>query len=230
MSYKHLFFDLDRTLWDFEKNSEQALLELIQYFKLEEKGIGTAQEFIRKYKAVNKHCWALYRKGQMEKAELRYRRFSETMESFGIRDEALAKSFGEGYIEISPKMTALVDGTTEVLNYLSEKYLLHIITNGFREVQYIKLENSGIGHHFDHIIISEDVGQKKPHRMVFDYALQRSGAKHRESLMIGDDLEADVLGARNAGWDQVFYNPEGIEHKEELVHEVKHLSELKTIL
>lgn len=230
MNYRHVFFDLDRTLWDFDQNSRMALSQLIDELELHNHGIDDKEVFIQTYQKINEECWAKYRKGLMEKAELRHRRFGLAMERFGIDDPMLAKRFGDGYIDISPKMTLLVEGTNELLNYLNGKYELHIITNGFKEVQHIKLNNSGIAHHFDKVIISEEVGEKKPHPAVFDFALRATSSKAKEALMIGDDLEADVVGARNAGWDQVYFNPGKFEHNEEVRHEIEHLTELMKIL
>jgi putative hydrolase of the HAD superfamily len=230
VKHKHVFFDLDHTLWDFERNSTNALNHLFLELKLNEEGVLNSEDFIRVYQKVNEECWRAYRHGLIEKDELRFRRFALTFERFGVFNETLAKKLGEGYVDLSPRMTALVDGTQDTLDYLGAKYHLHIITNGFKEIQHIKIQNSGISHHFQQVIISEDVGQKKPHRAVFDFALKASDAIAEESIMIGDDLEADVLGARDAGWDQVFYNPSRIDHKEQIAFEVEHLSELKSIL
>jgi len=230
MSYKHVFFDLDRTLWDFDKNSKQALLQLIDELKLQDQGVENKEEFIEVYQKINEECWSKYRRGLMQKEELRHRRFGMAMEHFGVDDPNLARQFGEGYIDISPRMTLLIEGTKELLDYLNGHYDLHIITNGFKEVQHIKLNNSGIAHHFDKVIISEEVGQKKPHPAVFDFALKATAASAQEALMIGDDLEADIVGARNAGWDQVYFNPNKLEHKEEVRHEIEHLTELMKIL
>jgi len=230
VKHKHVFFDLDRTLWDFDKNSSDALARLFVELNLIDAGIDNQDSFIKIYQKVNEECWKAYRHGLLEKEELRFRRFALAFERFGVFDEKLAKRMGDGYVDLSPTLTGLVDGTMDTLDYLGSKYDLHIITNGFKEVQHIKIDNSGIGHHFKQVVISEDVGQKKPHPAVFDFALKASNARAEESIMIGDDLEADILGARDAGWDQVYFNPEEIQHSEKIAFEVRHLSELKSIL
>ena len=228
--YEHLFFDLDRTLWDFEANSEVALKGLFDVFQLNQKGVEHFDEFFKTYREINESCWAKYRVGQMDKETLRISRFLDTFKKFGIDDRKLAIEFGDGYIDESPRQKCLKPGALKTLDYLAGKYELHIITNGFKEVQHIKMENCGLTPYFSEIIISEDVGEKKPHHRVFDSALQRAQTSSDQSIMVGDDLVADVGGARNAGWDQVFYNPDEVSHAENITFEIRHLNELTKIL
>ena len=229
-TYKHLFFDLDHTLWDFEKNSHEAISELHQKHGLDELGIPDFNIFHSKYIEINDHLWNKYRKGQIEKEELRYVRFHEALKHFGIDDVTKAKQIGDEYVEISPKKTNLLPFAEEVLLYLSDKYVLHIITNGFEEVQHIKLESSKLNHFFDLIVTSEKAGFKKPSPHIFTYSLKQSGAKRKESLMIGDNLIADVIGAKQIGIDQVFFNPKKAKHQEKLTFEISCLRELKNFL
>jgi len=228
--YKHVFFDLDRTLWDFETNSESALKEIYKMFKLGERGILEEGIFVSKYKEINEKMWALYRKGFIKKSELRRGRFSQTLVHFKVKDKKLGQELDEAYISISPHNTALVPGALEALNYLKDRYQLHIITNGFEEVQFIKLNKSGIRDHFDVIVTSERARARKPDAEVFQLAMLEAGTKASESIMIGDDLESDILGARGVWMDQVYYNPEKSDHGEEITHEISHLDELRTIL
>jgi len=228
--YKHIFFDLDRTLWDFETNSELALKKIYQMFKLSERGIHEEAVFVSKYKEINEKMWSLYRKGYIKKSELRKGRFSQTLVHFKVKDKKLGQEIDEAYISISPSNTALVPGAMETLNYLKERYQLHIITNGFEEVQFIKLSKSGIRDHFDVIVTSERARARKPDAEVFQLAMLEAGTKAAESIMIGDDLESDIVGARGVWMDQVYYNPEGSLHAEEITHEISHLDELRTIL
>lgn len=229
-TYNHIFFDLDRTLWDFERNSHEALSELYLTHKLEEAGIHDFEHFILRYRIWNEMFWEQYRKGQIEKEELRYVRFHETFKEFGINDVTLAKRLAEGYLQLSPRKTNLRPFTIEILEYLQDKYHLHIITNGFDEVQHIKLDNSGLKPFFKEVVTSDIVGYKKPAPQIFTYSLKKAGAKRKDSIMIGDNLQADLIGAKLVGIDQVFYNIDGIKHEEWLTHEITCLSELKNIL
>ena len=230
MKYKHLFFDLDRTLWDFETNSKEVLEELFAKYHLSQLGIPSPEEFVEWYKKNNHSLWDDYRKGLVDKATLRVKRFEDTLQFFGVKDEILTKSISEDYVRISPLRTKLLPYTMETLSYLKNKYLLHIITNGFEEVQHIKLERSGLTNYFEEVITSERAGHKKPDVNIFYYSLSLTGASKEESLMIGDHLELDVLGAKKAEIDQVYFNPSGENHSEEITYEIKSLNELRTIL
>ena len=227
---KHIFFDLDRTLWDFEKNSHTTLLELIFQFNLIERGIDNAEDFIKKYKIHNARLWDLYRENKINKEKLRSKRFLMVLEEYGIDDKDLAEQFGLAYIKQSPLKTKLSPFTHEVLSYLKNKYTLHIITNGFEEVQHIKLAAADLKQYFDIVVTSEEVGVKKPNSKIFEFALEQANAKAEQSIMIGDDLVVDVLGAEKAGMQGIYFNPNKEEHKEEVVHEIFCLSELMTLL
>ncbi len=230
MSYKHIFFDLDRTLWDFDKNSQNAIQDIFDHHKVEERNV-VFDDFLRRYRIINEACWALYRVGKMPKEKLRTTRFEQTFQHFGIDDIDLATDFGLKYLEISPRKTHLVDGSVEVLDYLKTKgYELHIITNGFLEVQDIKIDNCGLRDFFDVVVISEQLEHKKPHPSVFNHSLERSGANASQSIMIGDDLAVDIVGARNAGIDQVYFNPSRDTHDEKVTFEIDKLIEIREIL
>lgn len=228
--YQHIFFDLDRTLWDFDTNSRHALSEIFEECKLEERGIVGSGDFILEYQKINMHLWDLYRQQKISKELLRWRRFDLTLKSFGISDEPLAQMLGDRYIAVSPLKTGLLPGTIDVLNHLASRYRLHIITNGFEEVQHLKLSNSGLSSYFDVVVTSDGVGCKKPGREIFEHACEGCGALASESIMIGDDLDTDILGAQNAGMDHVYFNPLGVAHSVAVTHEIKQLVELKGIL
>lgn len=229
-SYQHIFFDLDRTLWDFDTNSRHALSEIFEECKLEERGIVGSGDFILEYQKINTQLWDLYRQQKISKELLRWRRFDMTLKSFGISDEPLAQMLGDRYIAVSPLKTGLLPGTIDVLNHLASRYRLHIITNGFEEVQHLKLSNSGLSSYFDVVVTSDGVGCKKPGRKIFEHACEGCGALASESIMIGDDLDTDIQGAQNAGMDHVYFNPLGIAHSVAVTHEIKQLIELKGIL
>ena len=228
---KHVFFDLDRTLWDFETNSKIALEEIYTNLDLEEIVGVPADKFIPEYKRINELFWSDYRDGTITKEELRHVRFEAAFAYFGVKDKPLAARFGQAYIEVSPKKTALVSGTIELLDYLKPKYKLHIITNGFSEVQHIKMANSGIEDYFDQVVISEMVGHKKPSVEVFRFAENASGSKPEESIMIGDHYDADVIGALNSDWKAIFFEPDKFDFaiSEDCIH-VRSLQEIMRIL
>lgn len=228
--YSHLFFDLDHTLWDFETNSHEALTELYERHDLRARGIDSCTEFISTYKKINEHYWALYSTSQVEKEVLRTVRFQKTLNHFGIEDYELGTKIGDDYIDITPRKPGLLPNTLHVLDTLKERYRLHIITNGFEEVQDVKMISSGLDGYFEKIITSEKVGEKKPHPEVFQFALNSANAQAAESLMIGDNLLADVIGAREIGMDQVYFNPYQVPHKEEVSYEIADLKELLEFL
>ena len=230
MNIKHIFFDLDRTLWDFEKNSQDTLIQLVKDFNLITKGVDNAENFINKYKIHNERLWALYRKDEIKKEELRSRRFRLVLEEYAINDKQLAEDFGMAYVTDSPLKTRLFPFTIETLSYLCKKYRLHIITNGFQEVQHIKLAKSDLLQYFETITTSEQVGFKKPDSQIFKYAIDSSGAKIDESIMIGDDLDVDIIGAKRFGMKQIYFNPNKEQHEEQLTFEIDCLSRLMYLL
>lgn len=203
---KHLFFDLDRTLWDFEKNSQAALSILFQELELHNR-IDSFHSFHGTYKKINAELWHLYGAGKLTKDVLRIKRFEDTLKRFKIIDDQLSNALADGYVSISPHQTNIFPGTKETLEVLSKSNQLHIITNGFKEIQFIKLEKSGIRHYFDIIVCSEEVGKNKPAPDVFHYAMAQSGAQISNSIMIGDDYQVDVLGAENIGMPGVLFDP-----------------------
>ena len=228
--YKHIFFDLDRTLWDFEQNMRITLNELYINHNLC-KAIASPELFIESYIVNNDRLWAGYQRGEMKKEVLRYKRFELTLQDFGIKDRVLASVMGNEYLAESPKKIALIPNTIPVLDWLYNKYKLHIITNGFNEVQFTKLKLCGLEKYFDKVITSEMSGYHKPRAETFAYSLSSANAKKTQSVMIGDDLEADIIGAKKFGLDQIFFNPSKIsQQKTKVTHEISNLIELKNIL
>ena len=227
--YEHIFFDLDRTLWHFDENSKKVLNDIYINFKLN-KTISSLNHFIEKYYEINENLWSLYRDDKVTKEELRWKRFNDTLAHFKIDDKLKSIEIGDYYIVHSPRQTLLFPHTIEVLNYLSEKYQMHIITNGFEEVQHIKLTESGLLAYFDVIILSEKVGVKKPHPYIFKKAFSETGATASNSIMIGDDLYADIYGAQRVNMDNIYFNFNKVEHDKEVYREINCLSELYEIL
>jgi putative hydrolase of the HAD superfamily len=228
--YNHIFFDLDNTLWDFERNSKETLNELYHKHRLNELGVSSADFFIRTYQERNAMMWEQYRLGKIDKETLRNKRFAFTFWDMGLEAELAPPELAEDYISMSPVKNHLFPHAHEVLSYLREKYVLHIITNGFQEAQYIKLDSADLSKYFSEIIISEHTGFKKPDVKIFHHAAQKANAGVGECLMVGDGLEVDIIGARNAGWDAVFFNPGKIKHHEKITYEISSLDELKNFL
>ena len=227
---KHIFFDLDHTIWDFEKNSKQTLIEIIERRKLKDKYGFSGVEFYNIYKDINEYYWTLYRQNKISKEELRVNRFYDALMTFDVDNLELASEMTEEYIEHSPLKTNLFPNAISTLEYLSDKYELHIITNGFDEVQYRKLSASKLDVYFKEIITSETVGVKKPDQLIFNYSLDVAKAKAHDSLMIGDSYEADILGAINANMRAVYFNPNTDVNSFNDIKQIKDLHELTKIL
>lgn len=226
---KHIFFDLDHTLWDFEKNSSEAIVELFYQYELNKK-IDSFADFIEDYQQINFKYWDRYNKGEIDKHTVRYGRFHELFLKYKIENHiAFAEEFADQYVNIAPYKTHLFPDTHEVLQYLQNKYKLHLITNGFKEVLDKKIKHTNLEPYFDLILSAEDVGVNKPHPLVFETALKRTNALASESLMIGDSYEADILGAKNAGMHTLHFNPKQEPKKSESA-EIHRLRELIGIL
>lgn len=227
---RQLFFDLDRTLWDFETNSKNALYSIYNDFLLET-GIEHFLHFHHTYIQINADLWHKYGDGKVTKEELRDHRFHHTLLKHGIDDYELSKTLSNEYIERSPRQTALFPGAKETLAQLQKDgYRLHIITNGFKEVQHIKLERSGISSFFEEILCSEEVGVNKPNRSIFEAALKRTDCSSQEAVMIGDDWKADIIGALNAGWTAIHFDPEHKYKKEREIPRIRSLGELPEVI
>lgn len=221
-----IFFDLDHTLWDFERNSALTFEKIFNSHHIQV----NLTEFLKHYVPVNMKYWALYREDKIDQATLRYKRLKEVFDlvPFAVSDADI-HLISEEYIKYLPTFNHLFDGAIDVLDYLKPKYNLHIITNGFQEVQNGKLKNAKIEHYFTTVTNSEMAGVKKPNPKIFEFALQLAKAEKSNSLMVGDSLEADMEGAKNVGLDALFFN----ETKTEELHsfpQIYHLSELKNIL
>jgi putative hydrolase of the HAD superfamily len=229
-TYKHIFFDLDHTLWDFERNAEETKRELFVVLKLKEKGIASYEAFREKYVGINLALWALYREDKISKDELNFRRFYDTLCMLGTDDRLLGEAMAKGFIDGISSRTYLFPHAKELLEYLYPKYLLHIITNGFEEVQFAKLKNSGMNRYFTSVITSEEARSKKPDPEIFQYALNKTKASVKDCIMVGDDLEVDIAGARQMGIDQLYVNHDRKIHNENVTLEVFSLEEIIGLL
>ena len=226
MDIKHIFFDLDHTLWDFETNSNKTFSFIFQKNGLEVE----FDKFIEVYQPINHHYWKLFRENKVSKADLRYRRLKEAFDAIDFEiSDAMIDVLAVDYITYLADHNALFENAIPVLEYLKKSYKMHIITNGFEEVQHRKLQNSNLLPFFDHIITSEKVGVKKPNKEIFEYAMNVTGAGAMESMMIGDNFEADILGAMNVGMQVIFCKFNG-EIATRDVPMVDNLTELKNLL
>lgn len=218
-----IFFDLDHTLWDFDKNSELAFDKI---FKENHPSINT-KSFVGIYAPINQACWKLYQVDKLTHDELRYKRLKDSFDAlnYSISDKEI-NQMSVDYITYLPENNILFDGAKEVLDYLNSKYRLHIITNGFAEVQYKKLKNSGISDYFISVTNSEKAGVKKPHPKIFEFALSLANTQKERSIMIGDCIDADVKGALTFGMEAIYFNDKNVQISNDII-QVNHLIELK---
>ncbi len=209
--YKHIFFDLDNTLYDFTSNSFKAMEDAFEKLQLT-KQLPSFETFFSVYKGINDQLWSDYRQKKISKESLRGRRFQESLAHFGVKLDYDATKIDDLYLAIMPSKTILFPNTIEVLETLKKRaYKMHIITNGFKEVQSKKMKNTGLAPYFDKLFISEEIKSHKPSHETFEYAIKSANAKKSESIMIGDSWESDIEGAQSFGIDQVFFNIDKIE-------------------
>lgn len=227
-SKEHIFFDLDHTLWDFDKNAEETLNELFSIYKFEQLGFSSADVFIETYTRNNHQLWSQYHLGEIDKEYLRKSRFANTFIELGVEPDLFPSRFEEDYIQLCPLKTNLFPDAIETLEYLKEKYTLHLISNGFKEATKAKISNTNtnIQKYFSHIVISENVGVHKPHPDIFQYALEGANANKKTSIMIGDSIEADIRGAQSFGMDAILFNPNKINTPPDVKNEIVQLKEL----
>ncbi|WP_293935251.1 YjjG family noncanonical pyrimidine nucleotidase [Sphingobacterium sp. UBA6645] len=227
---KHLFFDLDHTIWDFDKNAEETLHDLYFKYKFDDLfNIPTSDRFIETYTVNNHRVWGLYHHGKIDKPTLRYLRFADTFTQLGVDPSMFPTEFEEEYLAICPTKTNLFPNAHETLAYLKDKYTLHLISNGFKEACEKKLEHSKLSSYFNTIVISEIIGINKPDPRIFEHALQNGQALREQAVMIGDNIDADVRGAQNAGIEAIFFNPLEVEKPGDVNYMIKDLKELQEL-
>jgi putative hydrolase of the HAD superfamily len=230
MKYQHLFFDLDHTLWDFDSNARATLTDMYALFELEKKIAVPFEDFYPRYLYHNETLWERYHQGLISQEDLKWKRMWRTLLDFKIGDEELAKALSQKFLEILPTKKILFPHTFELLDYLiAKKYQLHLITNGFEKTQWNKISQCGLDKYFTHVITSEVSNSLKPKKEIFEYALSKAGAQLSNSIMIGDNPEADIQGAINAGMDSVFVNHINASIKISPTYTVHHLKELEAI-
>ncbi|MFK7780911.1 YjjG family noncanonical pyrimidine nucleotidase [Psychroserpens sp.] len=223
---KHVFFDLDHTLWDFDRNSALTFHKLFEIHNL---NINSTQ-FLSVYEPINLSYWKLYREEKIDKPNLRYKRLKDTFDAieFEVSDNTI-NQLSEDYITYLTTFNNLFEGTFDILNHLKGQYQLHIITNGFDEAQQKKMDNAKISQYFETITNSEIAGVKKPNPIIFEYALKVANAKPHESIMIGDSIEADIMGALDVGFDAILFNYHKVK-AEAHIKQVSSLLDLKMYL
>jgi len=226
---KHIFFDLDHTLWDYDKNSTDALDQLYSLFSLDQKGLYPKSAFINSFHKANLMVWDIFNESRLNRFELRNKRMELVFEEFGQANQEL-EGFHDAYYQLCSKGKHLMEGCIEILEYLSKRYDLHIVTNGFEDAQHAKLHHSGIGHYFKTITTSESARSKKPDPSYFDFAIQSARSEKENSLVIGDGLKTDVEGARNAQIPVIWFNPEMRKNPFLEVASVASLAELRELL
>lgn len=227
--YAHIIFDLDHTLWDFTANSNATLTILHAKHGLEDCNV-KLDDFLKHYQVVNDQMWCEYNRGKITKEDIRDKRFKIAFSKVGLVNDTLADLVNEEYLEMCPANGLLIPHSLEVLDYLKDKYQLHILTNGFSEIQGVKMQTSGLMPYFREVVNSDISGFLKPDKRIFDFTLNKIQAPCQDCVMIGDDLYADVIGARNAGIDHIYFNRKKAEHSELVTHEIGCLSELLKIL
>lgn len=226
MKINHIFFDLDHTLWDFETNSDIAFQTIFKQHNVKV----SLEKFLNYYKPINKKYWNLYSKDKVSKEDLRVGRLKDTFNKINVQvSDELIDKLSIDYIKVLPDSNLLFDGAHDLLTYLQPNYEMHIITNGFNEVQFKKLEKSNLTQYFKSIITSEDVGVKKPNPIIFKHALTQANATANESIMIGDNWEADIMGAKNSGFDVIYCNFNN-EPVSESIKSVTNLTQIKKYL
>jgi YjjG family noncanonical pyrimidine nucleotidase len=228
--YKCIFFDLDHTLWDYETNSLETLHELFKTYDLFEKGVFNIESFHQQFRVVNAKLWELYDLGHINSEIIRRERFRQILEYFNAYEENLSHEISVDYLNSCPKKSNLMPNAINTLEYLAQKYKMTIVTNGFEEIQNVKLTSGNLHRFFDHVVTSQKAGNKKPSREIFEYAMKANHVTADEVIMIGDNLITDMGGARNASIDTIYFNPEKTAHSQSVSYEISCLSELQNIL
>jgi putative hydrolase of the HAD superfamily len=228
--YQHLFFDLDHTLWDFDSNARATLTSIYSKFNLQSRVNAGFDDFYQKYLFHNHELWERYHKGLISAEDLKWKRMWRTMLDFKLADEPLARELSAAFLEILATQVIVFPHTFEILDYLTEKkYSLHLITNGFEKTQWSKIQNCGIDKYFTHVITSEGSNSLKPKKEIFEYAMNKAGANVSQSIMIGDNLDADIQGGMNAGMDTIFVNHIKSDCPISPTYTVTHLQQLEDI-
>lgn len=227
--HTHIFFDLDHTLWDYDFNARKVLSDLFLRFGLADCTQTSVDGFISTFFKTNAELWHRFNLGLIERELIREERFRMILRTCGGKDEAMAKEIGDYFLHHCPRQPRIMEGADVLLGYLQDRYHLSIITNGFEDVQHIKLKHCGLGRFFARVFTSETIGFRKPSPEIFDYAMKETKAEKHLALMIGDNHSTDIEGARNAGITPILFNPTG-KVKSDCEIQISSLSELMKLL
>lgn len=230
MKYKNLFIDLDDTLWDTYHNNKECLEELYTDYHWD-RYYASFEAFFAIYMPNNEALWAKYRNHEIDRQTLIFERFAFVLRPMGIEDRAEILAVNDDFLQRTGRKTRLIPGAIDLLDYLQPRYNLYILSNGFRGVQDNKLNNSGLAPYIKKMILSEDAGIQKPHKGIFDFALVNTNSRRKDTLMIGDSWEADIIGARQSGIDQLWFNPaDNAANGFDPTFMVRSLNEIKNLL
>lgn len=227
---KHVFFDLDNTLWDFRKNSKHALEDMFKKHQIKQQLNVNFDEWHEFYYHKNEELWAALRDKLITKEELRERRFKETFYHFNIQDDAYWQTFENEYLQTVTNYNFLVEGAKELLDFLYPNYKLHILTNGFAEVSYRKINGANLMDYFNSVTTADELGVRKPDPKIFELSLSKANAQKHQSIYIGDDYVADVIGANAFGMSVIFFNALSEDHSKAEYPVVHKLTEIQNIL
>lgn len=231
MKYTTIFFDLDDTLIDTAQSGKEGLKDIYKQYKLENY-FPLFDEFYNRYQKINLNLWDLYEHGKIDKQELKTERFQKTLEGYINLTAQQALNLNEEFMQLVSSKKNNIEGAIEILEYLQPKYRLHILSNGFKEIQDYKIEKAGMSSYFTHVVLSDHIGKNKPHPLIFEHALLKANTDSASSIMIGDNIKTDITGAKNSKMDQVWFNPHGKEDIEDIhpTYQIKKLEELRNIL
>ena len=225
-----IFFDLDHTLWDYEVNSRETLTDLFKSHSLKSLLGCSSDDFLTTFREINDHLWHQYNYHKIDRDAIRVTRFRQIFAKYHVEDHPLSDRIAGEYLEVCPTKSHLFPHAVETLEYLSGNYPMHIITNGFNDIQQIKLKCSNLRQYFDVVVTSETAGHRKPSREIFAYACSRAKSRHHESLMVGDNLKADIEGAMAADLKAMYFNPARMPHNSSPDYEITHLRQLTELL
>lgn len=228
--YTHLFFDLDHTLWDYNTNATETLFDLVDRYQIINGHPVDHHKFVQQFFIVNEGLWAKFDKGQIDKEYIRKHRFPYLLNKLGIEDFENVEKLQEDFIRECPTRGNLIPGAKEIVPKLAQRYSLFIITNGFDEIQHTKMKFSGLEEYFEEIITSESAKAQKPDPKIFTHSIRLAKADPNSCMMIGDNFNSDILGAKNSGIDQVYFNPDGRDNGYVPTYEISNLLELSDIL
>lgn len=222
---KHIFFDLDHTLWDFDKNSEETLHFLFNKYQFHLHTPHTIDEFVTAFHVANRILWKAYDNNEINKHEMRNQRIKMTFNAVKLPQYIIPETFNDEYLSICPTKGKLLPHTLDVLNYLHTKYDLHILTNGFEDIQHIKMSTSGLSPFFKNVFTAEKIGLKKPDKAYFNFIIDTINSSKNECVMIGDTYETDILGAHHAEIKAIFFNPE-----KDRINDIESIIEINSLL